>query len=642
MNKKIINHSKKLKPLLPILLSVGLSACNSGSSSDNKSTEPETLSGKIVGVQVEGLSYKTASFSGETSADGSFTYKTGETVSFFVGDIAVGETKGSAEVTFFDLAGIADPATVTQEARSKLQDNATVHEFDKLSNLVVFLDAIDEDGNYSNGITVPSQLNELALGKTVNIQGNSFHDFEKQFNDSELLGDAVTAGIWSRTPETTPAMAALDMFYKNIDEPVQLSVVTQTLTDSGNDGTINKKTTTTYDEFGNKSGEYKDYDNDGAPESQEEWTYNASLTSLDHKADKNGNDIFESTNSSTTVLYDNGVTASDTQVHAYFDDETGALEYKSTQIHTYSTDGELSKSENLFESPNSTGKSSSIYTRDADGRLTKLETDDGSDGSIDRIEIYTFNDETKESSTEIDINADGVADNLTYATYDDNDNILTYSEDSNADGEIDALETNIYDASGNPIKMTSGFSGKVYRVIDREYNTAGNKLSEQVTDYIDSDNNSLENYQYSLDGSLKHHTTHSWSNGVRYLQYQIFHDANGGSTRTEYDENAEIIQTKSASYDDQGNVLETSVFIYQDGVESSSLVNIHSYDSENRLSKVTETADGILVDSKDYIYDGAGNLTSVVDVAVSENGTGSTESYVYDDVASWTVLYDSL
>ena len=639
MNKKTISRATKLKPLLPILLSVGLSACNSSS---NKSAPIETLSGKIVGVQVEGLSYKTPSFSGETSADGSFTYKTGETVSFFVGDIAVGETKGSAEVTFFDLAGITNPATVTQDVRAKLQDNTTVHEHDKLSNLVVFFDAIDEDGNYANGITIPSQLNELALGKTLDIQGTAFQDFEKQFNDSELLDDAVDAGVWSSAPETTPPMTALDMFYKNIEAPVQLSVVTQTLTDSGNDGSINKKTTTTYDEFGNKSGEYKDYDNDGTPESQEEWTYNASLTSLEHKADKNGNDIFESTDSTTTVLYDDGVTASDTQVYAYYNDETGALEYKSTQTHTYSADGELSKSENFFESPNSTSKSSSIYTRDADGRLTKLETDDGSDGSIDRIETHLFNEATKSTSFEIDTNADGVADEISYATYDDNANILTFSEDSNADGEIDALETNTYDANGNPVKMTSEVNGEITKVIEREYNTAGNKLSEQVTDSTDSDNNSLETYQYSADGSLKIHSIYNWLNGVKYLKYQTFHDAMGGSTRTQYDEYAEITETESVSYDDQGNVLETSSFSYQDGVESASAVNVYSYDSANRLSKVTKTTSDILVDSKDYTYDDAGNLTSIVSAAVSESDSGSTESYVYDDVASWTALYSSL
>ncbi|PWQ96160.1 hypothetical protein [Leucothrix arctica] len=639
MNKKTISRATKLKPLLPILLSVGLSACNSSS---NKSATIETLSGKIVGVQVEGLSYKTPSFSGETSADGSFTYKTGETVSFFVGDIAVGETKGSTEVTFFDLAGIANPAAVSQDARAKLQDNTTVHEHDKLSNLVVFFDAIDEDGNYANGITVPSQLNELALGKTLDIKGTSFQDFEKQFGDSQLLDDAVAAGVWTRAPETTPAMTALDMFYKNIGEPVQLSVVTETLTDSGNDGTINKKNTTTYDEFGNKSGEYKDYDNDGTPESQEIWTYNEALTTLEHKADKNGNDIFESTDSTTTVLYDDSVTASDTQVYAYYNDETGTLEYKSTQTLSYSADGELSKSENLYESPNSTGKSSSIYTRDADGRLTKLEIDDGSDGSIDRIETHLFNEVTKASSTEIDTNADGVADEISYATYDDNSNILTYSEDSNADGVIDALETNTYDANGNPVKMTSEVNGEVIKVIDREYNTAGNKLSEQLTDSTDSDNNSLETYQYGADGNLKIHTIYSWLNGVKYLQYQTFHDANGGRSLMKYDEYAEVTQTESTSYDDQGNLLETSSFSYQDGVESSSLVKVYSYDSENRLSKVTETANGSLVDSKNYVYDSAGNLTSIVNDAISESGSVSTESYVYDNVASWTTLYSSL
>ena len=637
MNPKTIIHSKKLTPLFPILLCVGLSGCNSDGSSEVK-----TLSGKIVDVQVEGLSYQTPSFSEKTSADGSFTYKTGETVSFFVGDIAVGETKGKAEVSLFDLAGINKPSTVTLDARSKLQDDSTIHEFDTLSNLVVFLDAVDEDGNYSNGITIPDQLNELALGKTIEIKGNSFTDFEKQLNDSKLLEDAVDAGVWSSAPDLTHAMVALDKFYQSIGEPVQLPVVTQISADLGNDGTVNSTTKMTYDEFGNKSGEYKDYNNDGDIDSQEEWTYNAASTSYHHQSDKNGNDIFESANSAELVLHDNGVTASETQTNEFYNDESGVIEYKNTQTLSYSTDGQLSKIENWSQSPNYDGQSTSIYTRDADGRLTKLETDNGSDGSIDKIETHQFNEETREVVSEIDEDADGVADEISYATYDENFKILTSSKDSDANGEIDSLETTAYDTNGNTIKITSEVNGVLISTIDQSYNAAGNMLSRSVTNEENTDYNTLETYQYSAEGNPKIHSIHNWLNGVKYLKYQTFFNENYGHTSTEYDEFAEVINTNSTTRNEQGKLLESSSYNYQDGVESTSRVHTYTYNSDDRLSTETDTLNGTLVDNKNYNYDEDGKLTSVVDVALSEDGSGNTESYIYENVASWRALYDSL
>lgn len=108
----------------PILLSLSLVACGSGSSSDKAATDSAVLTGKISGVTLEGLSYQTPSQSGKTSADSTFSYKEGELVSFFIGDISLGQSAAAAEISLFDMMGIAEPETITQGVQTKLRATA--------------------------------------------------------------------------------------------------------------------------------------------------------------------------------------------------------------------------------------------------------------------------------------------------------------------------------------------------------------------------------------------------------------------------------------------------------------------------------------------------------------------------------------
>ena len=299
--KRIYKFTKCLT--FPLLLSFSLAACNSSNSSNEATTAPDLLTGKITGVSVEGLSYQTESQSGVTSADSTFSFKEGESVSFFIGDIAIGQASAATELTLFDLVGIADPDSLADGAETKLkQTTRSSFQFEHLSNLVVLLTALDEDGDFANGVVIPASLESVAQGKTLDILGSKTKTFKYDLTDSELLSEAVTEGVWQTTPTIASAGAALDAFYEAMGITPEVYTVSKELYDTDEDGntdfttsyafddagnlvsttkeavddqSLSEVTTYTYDDSGNTTGLYIDYENDGVIDYQQEWAFDA-------------------------------------------------------------------------------------------------------------------------------------------------------------------------------------------------------------------------------------------------------------------------------------------------------------------------------------------------------------------------------
>ena len=120
---------KHLPKLLPCVCALAITACGgSGGSTDSTvdTTVPGTapidietsagtdsgsaegtasvLTGRFVDSPVSGLQYATASQSGVTDANGSFSYLAGEQVTFSIGDINFPATQASATVTPLNLS----------------------------------------------------------------------------------------------------------------------------------------------------------------------------------------------------------------------------------------------------------------------------------------------------------------------------------------------------------------------------------------------------------------------------------------------------------------------------------------------------------------------------------------------------------
>ena len=129
-----------MKRLFNILAGLGLltllAAC--GGSGGSSSVPAPTSTGTFLDSPVEGIQYRTATQSGKTNANGEFSYYPGESVTFFIGSV--------------DLPAVPADATITPLSIAKTTD--VNHQL--VSNIVVFLQSLDADGNPANGITIPT------------------------------------------------------------------------------------------------------------------------------------------------------------------------------------------------------------------------------------------------------------------------------------------------------------------------------------------------------------------------------------------------------------------------------------------------------------------------------------------------------
>lgn len=140
-----------------------------GSGGDSASVSQGTFEDSIV----EGLEYQTASQSGFTDANGIFEYQDGETVTFSIGDIILGQAAAKEWMTPIDLvSGAVDPTDPT------------------VSNICRFLMTLDDDDNPDNGIFINESVKEDAKGRSVDFS-LSITDFEND-PDVQQAVDSLT------------------------------------------------------------------------------------------------------------------------------------------------------------------------------------------------------------------------------------------------------------------------------------------------------------------------------------------------------------------------------------------------------------------------------------------------------------------
>ena len=126
-----------------------LPSCGGGG--DDSSGSVSTVTGQFVDSLVAGLQYSTASASGLTDANGTFTYSPGENVTFMVGDILIGTVSASA---------VASPVDVVESANDYSTDTTII-------NIARFLQTIDSDELPGNGIQISQATRDAAVGQTI-------------------------------------------------------------------------------------------------------------------------------------------------------------------------------------------------------------------------------------------------------------------------------------------------------------------------------------------------------------------------------------------------------------------------------------------------------------------------------------------
>jgi len=142
---------------LVLILLVGLFGCSSGGG-DGGSPNPQTLTGRFIDSAVSGITYVTSGGTqGVTGSNGEFTYKSGETVQFYIGGILLGDVAGASLVTPVSMVSGATDET-----------NPTV------SNIARFLQSLDDDQDPSNGISISADVITAAAGQVLDFTSAAF------------------------------------------------------------------------------------------------------------------------------------------------------------------------------------------------------------------------------------------------------------------------------------------------------------------------------------------------------------------------------------------------------------------------------------------------------------------------------------
>ena len=190
------------------LLSLGGCLGGGGDSDD------DALSGTFVDSPVAGLDYQgPSSGAARTDAAGTFNYFPGETLRFAIGDLALGQATGSAQLTPLSIVTGAENA---QDPR--------------VSNMLVLLQSLDADGDLNNGIQITQQIREeVSFNAGVLDLDQSAADFRTQL--TTVLATLETAGAFNDTdPRARAAVSTADAlahFSRSTSERVVIT------TDSG-------------------------------------------------------------------------------------------------------------------------------------------------------------------------------------------------------------------------------------------------------------------------------------------------------------------------------------------------------------------------------------------------------------------------
>jgi hypothetical protein len=146
-----------IKFVIPIFIGVvmiGLIGCGDGGDGGGFSSASKFVfaEGVFVDSPVQGLHYKTDTHSGTTGANGGFLYMEGETVTFSMGGLVLGEAMADSIMTPIDMVS-----------------DATDETHPIVTNILRFIQTLDEDNDLDNGIFLPPHVIEMLQGRQINF-----------------------------------------------------------------------------------------------------------------------------------------------------------------------------------------------------------------------------------------------------------------------------------------------------------------------------------------------------------------------------------------------------------------------------------------------------------------------------------------
>ena len=150
-----------------------LGACSELIPWDDDDDGKPGFSGVFLDSPVKGLSYSSDSHKGTTNTRGAFYYEADEEITFSIGSIVLGSTKGEKIISPLQLVIGADSV-----------------EHPSISNMIRLLQTLDRDGDSTNGIEVDPKAGAYATENNLAID---FHRPVEEFENAPDVIDLIVA-----------------------------------------------------------------------------------------------------------------------------------------------------------------------------------------------------------------------------------------------------------------------------------------------------------------------------------------------------------------------------------------------------------------------------------------------------------------
>jgi len=478
----------------------------------------EVLTGVLGASPTAGVSYETASLSGVTSEDGSFEYREGESVRFFLGDTTLGESVGREAVTAFDLAGIEPLTTGSrgfEEARAQVSHAA---------NAATLFQTLDYDADPTNGIEITPDVSALFDSVEVDLERDIF-DFAQEQTFRSVLNRANEAELLDGYRRPRGGILVMNDLYTDLGLAPGFFAPRSVTVDEDGDGEIDtmreyvhgeqssERLLTTFSTAAKQRATVAEFDENGTEVSKIESEEDGEVIFANRSViDADGNLVLVSRD----LLGDGAVEGSTTHLH----DEFGRV------LHTEHDDG-------ADGTPDRVGS----YEYDGRGNQSRFEWDSNVDGAPEQVELRVWSRARNLLGVELDADGDGWFESFEAFDYGEDGRLLgrahyldgepdpsrvqvwdhdeagrriAQSTDDDGDGVFDRVQTWAYDSEGNETRLEYDFDadGSADAVVTYAYDADGNRIVEES--------------DYDMDGIPEHITRRAFAPvGWGYLFYEL-------------------------------------------------------------------------------------------------------------------------
>lgn len=587
------------KTLLITFIVSALSACGGGGSdaTPNASTQPAppppqpTVQTGVLGQSpLIGMSYSTVSRSGVTNENGEFTYLEGETVSFSVGGIVIGETEAAQSITLQGMYIDSLPRNLN-DFRKLIRDTR-IDDFDRFFNVLTFVYSLDNDARFENGIDLSNWQDTLSSAnlnfdtKAALFNNNDFYHFSFQYGIKDNLRDQALAYIYQAQNITVTESVevsrqeqgliarpntSLSTVYE-LDEQGRWIKSVSTRDENSDQVTVSVTTQNReFDEAGKLTRNETMFDNDNDSIANRiivqtrEYDENENLISLTSADDKNNDAVVDSIQITRYEYNENGVRrliSIDTDSN-----NDGTLDSTRTTVFEFNEAGQQTSSVSRFDfdaDGTSDRISARLSTFDEQGLRVKSinQNDNDGDGIFESCSVLNFEFDELGRDTRLVSESDQLCDEqiesvrTTQTQYNDTFDVtmLTTEDDRDNNGQIDDLNT-------------------ITRVFDQQRNLLSEiSLSDSGADDIEVSLRRTLN-QYNEQGLLQEERRERGEdNLIEYIDVE----------RYAYDDNNNLVELIDESFSsDQEAPTRIETTIYSRDEFGNELTSTYTRDNDN-------------------------------------------------------------